>query len=106
MARYGDSGVIAQLPPPLTTRPGVCVADVGLPAPSFAANAPASTARPTLRGVSEIRCIECGRVAPPHAHAKGWRAYIVDDPDEPEEMEVAVYCVDCGEREFGQPEVA
>ena len=54
--------------------------------------------------VPEIRCIECGRVAPKQAHAKGWRAYIVDDPDEPEEMEVAVYCPECGEREFGPPE--
>jgi hypothetical protein len=35
------------------------------------------------------------------ARAHGWRAFIVDDPDEPEPTDVVLYCPRCGEREFG-----
>ena len=35
-----------------------------------------------------------------------WRALIVDDPEELESPEVAVYCPACGEREFGPPTAA
>ena len=62
-------------------------------------NAPACVARRTLEDL-DVRCIECGRVAA--KEARGWRAYIVDDPDdEGEELEVAIYCPRCAEREVG-----
>jgi hypothetical protein len=33
--------------------------------------------------------------------ARGWRLYRVDEPGEDEEPELAAYCADCAEREFG-----
>jgi hypothetical protein len=42
-----------------------------------------------------LSCCECGR--PSKGHAPEWRAYLTsDDP-----QEVAVYCPECAEREFG-----
>jgi hypothetical protein len=41
-------------------------------------------------------CAECGRRA--DADAEGWRAFLTSD--EPEE--VATFCLDCAEREFGR----
>jgi hypothetical protein len=44
-------------------------------------------------------CVECGALS--DRKALGWRAYIafIEEDDEP--PEVAVYCPDCVEREFG-----
>jgi hypothetical protein len=40
-------------------------------------------------------CAECGK----QADAKGaaWKAFLTDEPDE-----IALYCPDCAEREFGE----
>jgi hypothetical protein len=52
-----------------------------------------------------VRCEECGRKS--QADAADWRAYLTDDPEKDEDdgdvglVEVAVYCPDCAEREFG-----
>ncbi len=47
-----------------------------------------------------LRCEECGRTAETEAEALGWQAYVtVEKDDEP--PEVAVYCRECAEREFG-----
>jgi hypothetical protein len=37
----------------------------------------------------------------PEEGARGWQAYIVDDPRDDEPAYVVAYCVDCGAREFG-----
>jgi hypothetical protein len=50
------------------------------------------------RAATPIRCIECGGES--DELATGWRAYIVPDEDENED-EVAFYCPECAEREFG-----
>jgi hypothetical protein len=42
-------------------------------------------------------CLECLEVA--RGHATGWRAYLTD------EAELATYCPECAEREFGEDEV-
>jgi hypothetical protein len=42
-------------------------------------------------------CVECGETASDD-DARGWRTYLTSD--EPED--VAIYCQDCAEREFGQ----
>ena len=42
-------------------------------------------------------CVECGASAA--TDAEGWRGYLTTDEDEP--AEVAIYCPECGEREFG-----
>jgi hypothetical protein len=39
-----------------------------------------------------LRCVECGRKAPPDA--RGWRAYLTYDG------EPVTYCPECAEREF------
>jgi hypothetical protein len=44
-----------------------------------------------------LRCVECGRVQP--EGARGWRAYLTTDEDEP--AEAVVYCPECAERELG-----
>jgi hypothetical protein len=44
-----------------------------------------------------LRCVECGRVRA--AGARGWRAYLATDENEP--AEAVVYCPECVEREFG-----
>ena len=47
-----------------------------------------------------LRCVECGVESP--GLAPGWRAYLVDEPDEDEqEQEVLMFCPECAEREFG-----
>jgi hypothetical protein len=46
-----------------------------------------------------LRCVECGTVAPPGAHA--WKAELADDPRDDEEPELAIYCPWCHLREFG-----
>ena len=45
-----------------------------------------------------MRCLECGCRAD---DGKGWRAYLVDDPNDDEEPYVVVYCPACAQREFG-----
>jgi DNA-directed RNA polymerase subunit RPC12/RpoP len=40
-----------------------------------------------------LRCVECGKEATDSAIE--WRGYLTDDD------EVAIYCPDCAEREFG-----
>ena len=47
-----------------------------------------------------LRCVECGAIA--DVEARGWRAFIAHNPDEDELPEIAVYCPDCAEREFGE----
>jgi DNA-directed RNA polymerase subunit RPC12/RpoP len=46
-------------------------------------------------------CAECGSEAPPDA--RGWQAHITVGPEhaEDEEEEVAIFCPECIEREFG-----
>ena len=44
-----------------------------------------------------LRRVECGRVQ--SAYARGWRAYLTVDEDEP--AEAVVYCPECDERELG-----
>jgi hypothetical protein len=44
-------------------------------------------------------CAECAVEAP--ADARGWRAYVADDPRDDEPPDVATYCPECAEREFG-----
>ena len=46
-----------------------------------------------------LTCVECGRMQP--AGARGWKAYLTTDEDEP--AEVVSYCASCAEREFGRP---
>jgi hypothetical protein len=49
---------------------------------------------PTPAYTNHLRCVECGRVS--RENERGWTARLtVDD-------EVAVYCPDCDEREFGR----
>jgi hypothetical protein len=44
---------------------------------------------------NRLECVECGRVS--RENERGWTARLtVDD-------EVAVYCPECDEREFGEP---
>jgi hypothetical protein len=43
-------------------------------------------------------CVECGRET--NATEKGWRAVLAGDVED--ELEVAVYCPVCAEREFGE----
>ena len=44
-----------------------------------------------------LTCVECGRVQP--GGARGWKAYLTTDEDDP--AEAVVYCPECAEREFG-----
>jgi hypothetical protein len=46
-----------------------------------------------------VGCVECGRVQTAPV-ARGWRAYLTVDEDEP--AEAVVYCPDCSLREFGE----
>ena len=48
-----------------------------------------------------MRCLECSRKSA--GAAAHWRAYLREDPEDEEDgvVEVAVYCRDCAEREFG-----
>jgi hypothetical protein len=45
-------------------------------------------------------CIECD--ANSSGNAPGWCAMIADDPDEPGDPEVVVYCPECAARELGE----
>lgn len=45
-----------------------------------------------------MTCAECGAVA--NGVAAGWRGYRADEPED-DELEVAFYCSQCAEREFG-----
>jgi hypothetical protein len=47
------------------------------------------------------RCVECGRVS--GFLWTRWRAYWIDVPDADDDPEVALYCPDCADREFGPP---
>ena len=48
----------------------------------------------------ELRCEECGDTK---ELARGWRAMIVDDEEDPEmDAYVVYYCGSCAQREFGQ----
>jgi hypothetical protein len=42
--------------------------------------------------LAAVRCVECGR---PREREEGWQLYLADIG------EVAIYCPDCVEREFG-----
>jgi hypothetical protein len=49
-----------------------------------------------------MRCEECGCTT---ELARGWRAQIVDEEDDPEmDAYVVCYCPSCAQREFGQSE--
>ena len=52
----------------------------------------------TGEAAEPLRCVECGRVQTAPV-ARGWRAYLTVDDDEP--AEAVVYCPECAEREFG-----
>jgi hypothetical protein len=45
-----------------------------------------------------LECVECGTRS---LSAAGWRGVRVDLPDEGDESELASYCPDCAQREFG-----
>jgi RNase P subunit RPR2 len=48
----------------------------------------------------KLRCEECRCTT---ELARGWRAQIVDDEEDPEmDPYVVCYCPSCGQREFGQ----
>jgi hypothetical protein len=48
----------------------------------------------------KLRCEECGGTTD---LARGWRAQIVDDEEDPEmDAYVVCYCPSCAQREFGQ----
>jgi hypothetical protein len=55
-----------------------------------------------LRSFAEqLVCAECKAEAPPDA--LGWRSYVVGIGDEVDrDEEVATYCPECAEREFGR----
>jgi hypothetical protein len=46
-----------------------------------------------------MRCAECKTEA--INPARGWRALRIDIPQEGDEPDVAFYCPECAEREFG-----
>ena len=52
----------------------------------------------TGEATEPLRCVECGRVQTAPV-ARGWRAYLTVDEDEP--AEAIVYCPEYDEREFG-----
>ena len=57
-------------------------------------------ATPEIRSMRQrLTCVECGRMQP--AGARGWKAYLTTDEDEP--AGVVSYCASCAEREFGRP---
>lgn len=48
--------------------------------------------------VHVLACAECPRVST--VTARGWRAYLSDDPEEDGPPTLAFYCPDCSRREF------
>ena len=48
--------------------------------------------------VHVLACAECPRVST--VTARGWRAYLSDDPEEEGVPTLAFYCPDCSRREF------
>jgi hypothetical protein len=53
----------------------------------------------TTEDVHVLACAECPRVST--AHARGWRATRIDDPELGEPPQLAFYCPECAQREFG-----
>ena len=55
---------------------------------------------PVYRGVA-MQCDECGREADVEAH--GWKAFVTRYAavEETEHPQLALYCPECAEREFG-----
>jgi len=54
---------------------------------------------PTELPAGTLRCVEC---AAETTDGLGWRAFLtVGDEDAEDEEQVAVYCSECAEREFG-----
>lgn len=49
--------------------------------------------------VHVLACAECPRLST--ATARGWKAYRTDDPETDETPELAFYCPQCAELEFG-----
>jgi Zn finger protein HypA/HybF involved in hydrogenase expression len=47
---------------------------------------------------SPLECVECGSTS--EQQARGWKLYLGSGA-EFDELELAVYCPDCAEREFG-----
>jgi len=53
-----------------------------------------------------MRCTECGAVAEVEAHFAGgpWQAFLFEDPDDPGNPVLVIYCPSCYERESnGEP---
>ena len=46
---------------------------------------------------AQLVCVECGAVA--CGGARGWRAVLADDEEDPP-PEIVAYCPECAEREF------
>jgi hypothetical protein len=46
-----------------------------------------------------MECVECGAVT--DERAQDWRGYRVDEPDTDEPRELAFYCRECADREYG-----
>jgi hypothetical protein len=44
-----------------------------------------------------LRCEECGCLS---ETAKGWLAFIAEDPEDGEGPEIALYCLPCADREM------
>jgi hypothetical protein len=55
---------------------------------------------PTPTYTNRLQCVERGRVS--REGERGWTARPTVDEDEP--VEAVVYCPECDEREFGEPE--
>jgi hypothetical protein len=45
-----------------------------------------------------MRCLECDCET---EEARGWRGYLIDDPEDDEAPSVVFYCPECADREFG-----
>jgi hypothetical protein len=58
------------------------------------------TDRRTSGDVRVFGCAGCPRVS--SVSARGWKAYLVDDPDGCEPTELAFYCPDCARRELDE----
>jgi hypothetical protein len=67
--------------------------------PSGAAVDYCATVAPGAHELSPMRCEECGVQAA--GHARGWRGYRIDDPEDGDLPEMGFFCPDCAYREFG-----